>query len=154
MNYEELTHGILLDSWQWADVSAAGANLTAIEERMYQTWLQIGETLGCKSSSVAFEPINEPPVSDEADAGELNKINGIFLKALRDSGGFNAKRVVTLVGPNMDSIKTSQWFEAPTGYDNPWALQYHYYSPYDFIFGAWYVIILPTLPSLNVRAKG
>ncbi|KAI3316631.1 glycoside hydrolase family 5 protein [Xylariaceae sp. AK1471] len=130
------------DSWQWADVSVTGANLTAIEERMYQTWLQIGETLGCKASSVAFEPINEPPVNDEDDAAELNKINGIFLKALKDSGGFNSKRVVTLVGPNMDSIKTSQWFEAPTGYDNPWALQYHYYSPYDFIFGAWGKTIL------------
>ncbi|KAI0469465.1 putative cellulase [Xylaria cf. heliscus] len=125
------------DSWQWADVSASGANLTQIEERMYQTWLQIGEKLGCKSSSVAFEPINEPPVNTEEQAAELNKLNGIFLKALKDSGGFNTKRVVTLVGPSMDSIKTSQWFEAPTGYDNPWALQYHYYSPYDFIFSAW-----------------
>ncbi|KAI0803530.1 putative cellulase [Xylaria sp. FL0064] len=125
------------DSWQWADVSAAGANLTAIEERMYQTWLQIGETLGCKSSNAAFEPINEPPADTEEQAAELNKINGIFLQALKDSGGFNTQRVVTLVGASMDSIKTSQWFEAPTGYDNPWALQYHYYSPYDFIFSAW-----------------
>ncbi|KAI0453620.1 putative cellulase [Xylaria acuta] len=125
------------DSWQWADVSAAGANLTQIEERMHQTWLQIGEKLGCKSSSVAFEPINEPPVDTEEQATELNKLNGIFLQALKDSGGFNTQRVVTLVGPSMDSIKTSQWFEAPTGYDNPWALQYHYYSPYDFIFSAW-----------------
>ncbi|KAI0199277.1 glycoside hydrolase family 5 protein [Astrocystis sublimbata] len=125
------------DSWQWADVSVAGANLTQIEERMYQTWLQIGEKLGCKSSSVAFEPINEPPVNTEEQAAELNKLNGIFLQALKDSGGFNTQRVVTLVGPSMDSIKTSQWFEAPTGYDNPWALQYHYYSPYDFIFSAW-----------------
>ncbi|KAI0414759.1 putative cellulase [Xylaria grammica] len=130
------------DSWQWADVSAAGANLTAIEERMYQTWLQIGEKLGCKSSSVGFETINEPPVDTEEQATELNKINGIFLDALKASGGFNTKRVVTLVGPSMDSIKTSQWFEAPTGYDNPWALQYHYYSPYDFIFSAWGKTIL------------
>ncbi|KAI1274939.1 putative cellulase [Xylaria sp. FL0933] len=125
------------DSWMWADVSAQGANLTAIEERMYQTWLRIGETLGCKPSSVAFEPINEPPADTEQQAAELNKINGIFLQALKDSGGFNTQRVVTLVGASMDSIKTSQWFEAPTGYDNPWALQYHYYSPYDFIFSAW-----------------
>ncbi|KAI1422319.1 putative cellulase [Xylaria sp. FL1777] len=130
------------DSWQWADVSAAGANLTSIEERMYQTWLQIGEKLGCKSSRVGFEPINEPPVNTEEQAAELNKINGIFLEALKNSGGFNTERVVTLVGPSMDSIKTSQWFEAPTGYDNPWALQYHYYSPYDFIFSAWGKTIL------------
>lgn len=104
---------------------------------MYQTWFQIGEKLACKSSNVAFEPINEPPVNTQEQATELNKLNGIFLDALKNSGGFNTQRVVTLVGPSMDSIKTSQWFEAPTGYDNPWALQYHYYSPYDFIFGAW-----------------
>ncbi|KAI0533022.1 putative cellulase [Xylaria digitata] len=130
------------DSWQWADISAAGANLTAIEERIYQTWLQIGEKLGCKSSSVGFETINEPPINTEEQAAELNKINGVFLEALKASGGFNTERVVTLVGPSMDSIKTSQWFEAPTGYDNPWALQYHYYSPYDFIFSAWGKTIL------------
>ncbi|KAF2970842.1 hypothetical protein GQX73_g2797 [Xylaria multiplex] len=130
------------DSWQWADISAAGANLTAIEERMYQTWLQIGEKLGCKSSSVGFETINEPPINTEEQAAELNKVNGIFLEALKASGGFNTQRVVTLVGPSMDSIKTSQWFKAPTGYDNPWALQYHYYSPYDFIFSAWGKTIL------------
>ncbi|KAI0406162.1 putative cellulase [Xylaria palmicola] len=125
------------DSWQWADLSVSGENWTAIEERMHQTWLQIGEKLACKSSSVAFETINEPPVNTQEQAAELNKINGIFLEALKSSGGFNTKRVVTLVGPSMDSIKTSQWFKAPTGYDNPWALQYHYYSPYDFIFSAW-----------------
>ncbi|KAI1359286.1 putative cellulase [Xylaria arbuscula] len=125
------------DSWQWADISASGANWTAIEEQMTQTWLQIGETLGCQPSSVAFEPINEPPIETEEQAAELNKINGLFLEALKVSGGFNSERVVTLVGGSSDSVKTSQWFEAPTGYDNPWALQYHYYSPYDFIFSAW-----------------
>ncbi|KAI0870155.1 putative cellulase [Hypoxylon argillaceum] len=132
------------DSWQWADITATGANVTAIEERMYQTWLQIGSKLACKSSSVAFEPINEPPINTEEQATELNKINGIFLQALKDAGGFNTQRVVTLVGPSMDSVKTSQWFKAPTGYENPWALQYHYYSPYDFIFSAWGKTIVST----------
>ncbi|KAI1344347.1 endoglucanase B [Xylariaceae sp. FL0016] len=130
------------DSWEWADVSASGANLTMIEEKMYRTWVQIGETLACKSSMVALEPINEPPAEDAEDGAELNKINGIFLDALKASGGYNTQRVVTLVGGAMDSIKTSEWFVAPTGYDNPWALQYHYYSPYDFIFSAWGKTIL------------
>ncbi|KAI0127325.1 putative cellulase [Xylariales sp. AK1849] len=125
------------DSWEWADVSASGANLTMIEEKLYRTWVQIGETLGCKSSMVAFEPINEPPASTAADGAELNKINDLFLQALEESGGFNTQRVVTLVGGGEDSIKTSEWFVAPTGYSNPWGIQYHYYSPYDFIFGAW-----------------
>ncbi|KAI0520838.1 putative cellulase [Xylaria bambusicola] len=104
--------------------------------------LQISETLGCQPSSVAFEPINEPPIETAEQAAELNKVNGLFLEALKVSGGFNSERVVTLVGGSSDSIKTSQWFEAPKGYDNPWALQYHYYSPYDFIFSAWGKTIL------------
>ncbi|KAI2777462.1 glycoside hydrolase superfamily [Daldinia loculata] len=126
-----------LDSWEWADVTASEANVTMIEEKIYSAWLQIGETLGCRSSRLVFELINEPPANSAEDGSKINRINELFLKALADSGGFNAQRVVTLVGGSMDSIKTLNWFKAPTGYSNPWAIQYHYYSPYDFIFQAW-----------------
>ncbi|EAU29993.1 conserved hypothetical protein [Aspergillus terreus NIH2624] len=125
------------DSWQWADVTASGANLTMIEEKFYRLWYQIGTTLGCKSSLVAFEPINEPPCNSAEDAAEINKLNQIFLKAINDAGGFNPKRVVTLVGGGEDSVKTSQWFKLPSNITNPYAIQFHYYSPYDFIFSAW-----------------
>jgi endoglucanase len=117
------------DSWIWADVTQAGANLTMIEEKFYRAWYQIGQTLACKSSAVAFEPINEPPANTAADGAEINKLNGLFLQALKDSGGFNAERVVTLTGGGMDITKTTEWFVAPTGYTNPWGIQFHYYSP-------------------------
>lgn len=69
---------------------------------------------------------------------EINKLNGIFLEAISDAGGFNPKRVVTLVGVGEDSIKTSQWFKLPDfKFTNPYAIQFHYYSPYDFTFSAW-----------------
>lgn len=126
------------DSWIWADVSASGANYTMIEEKFYRLWYQIGTKLACKSSLVAFEPINEPPGTTADQAAELNKLNNIFLKAINDAGGFNSKRVVTLVGLGEDSIKTSTWFEPPnSSFSNPWGIQYHYYSPYDYIFSAW-----------------
>lgn len=125
------------DSTSWADVTAPGANLTMVEEKFYRLWYQAGTKLACKSSLVSFEPINEPPCNNAADAAEINKLNKIFLQAINDAGGFNSKRVVTLVGGGEDSVKTSQWFEAPVGFSNPWALQFHYYSPYDFIFSAW-----------------
>ena len=126
------------DSWIWADVTAANANYTEIEEKFYRLWYQIGTKLACKSSLLGFEPINEPPGTTQEHADEINKLNTLFLKALTDSGGFNSKRVVTLVGPGMDSIKTSQVFVAPPSKTtNPWGIQYHYYSPYDFIFAAW-----------------
>ncbi|RDW92869.1 putative extracellular endoglucanase [Aspergillus mulundensis] len=125
------------DSWEWADVTAAGADLAQIEEKFYRLWYQIGTTLACKSSLVAFESINEPPANTAEDGAEINKLNSIFLQAIADAGGFNSQRVVNLVGGGQDSIKTSQWFEVPEGITNPWAIQFHYYSPYDFIFSAW-----------------
>lgn len=100
-----------------------------IEEKFYRLWYQIGTKLGCKSNMVTFESINEPPVNNAQDAAELNKLNEIFLQAINKAGGFNSKRVVNLVGGGQDSIKTSQWFKAPTGFSNPYAIQFHYYSP-------------------------
>jgi endoglucanase len=118
------------DSTQWADVTQTNANFTAIEERFYALWYQIGTKLACKSSLVAFEPINEPPGSTAEDGAEINKLNGIFLQAINDAGGFNPQRVVTLVGPGEDGAKTSQFFKRPDAkFKNPWAIQYHYYSP-------------------------
>ncbi|KAJ5941726.1 Immunoglobulin E-set [Penicillium verrucosum] len=125
------------DSWIWADVTQSGANLTMIEEKFYSLWYQIGTKLACKSNLVAFEPINEPPCNTAADGTEINKLNQIFLQAINDAGGFNSQRVVTLVGGSQDSIKTADWFVAPSGFSNPYAIQFHYYSPYDFIFSAW-----------------
>ncbi|KAF2192468.1 glycoside hydrolase family 5 protein [Zopfia rhizophila CBS 207.26] len=126
------------DSWVWADITKSGANLTMIEEKFYRLWYQIGTKLACKGSQVAFEPINEPPGTTAEHGAEQNKLNDIFLKAINDAGGFNPQRVVTLVGSGEDGAKTSQWFKPPSStFKNPWAIQYHYYSPYDFIFSAW-----------------
>ena len=116
------------DSTQWADLTQANANITMIQEKFYAGWLQIARVLACKSSLVALEPINEPPASSAADVANLMKLNDLFLKALRDSGGFNAKRVVTLSGPGMDLTK-SPLFVRPVNISNPWAFQFHYYSP-------------------------
>jgi len=127
------------DSWIWADITKADANITAIEERFYRLWYQIGVKLACKPSLVAFEPINEEPGTTEEHGKQVNKLNEIFLTAINEAGGYNPDRVVTLVGAGEDGAKTTLWFKRPDEkrFKNPWALQYHYYSPYDFIFGAW-----------------
>ncbi|KAF3045577.1 hypothetical protein E8E12_010135 [Didymella heteroderae] len=126
------------DSWTWADYTQANANITAIEERLYKTWVQIGQKLACKGEKVAFETINEIPGTTEAHGKEVNRLNNIMLQAINQAGGFNPKRVVNLVGSREDGEQTSLWFEPPdTKYKNPWGIQYHYYSPYDFIFAAW-----------------
>jgi endoglucanase len=125
------------DSWTWADVTQASANYTQIEEKFYRLWYQIGTKLACKSSLLAYEPINEPPGTTAAHAAELRKLEDLFLKAITDAGGFNPQRVVTLNGPQENSDLTSQYFVRPTNITNPWVIQYHYYSPYPFIFSAW-----------------
>ena len=71
-----------------------------------------------------------PPGETAEHGAQLNKLNNIFLQAIADAGGFNAQRVVTLSGSMQDSVKTSQWFKRPDAkFKNPWAIQYHYYSP-------------------------
>ncbi|RDW62026.1 hypothetical protein BP6252_11459 [Coleophoma cylindrospora] len=126
------------DSWIWADVSASGANYTLIEEKFAASWSQIGARFACKSSKLIFEPINEPPGTTQAHADELNKLNQIFLKSINDAGGYNPQRVVSLVGLQMNAALTAQYFVRGTTYSSqPWGLQFHYYSPYDFIFEAW-----------------
>ncbi|QDS68114.1 hypothetical protein FKW77_010191 [Venturia effusa] len=127
------------DSWEWFDFSkdASANNVATLSAKFSALWTQIGTKLACKSSLVAFEPINEPPGSTKEHGDVLNKMNGVFLKAIADAGGWNEKRVVTLVGLGEDSVKTSQWFKKPEGnWTNPWALQYHYYSPWGFVFAA------------------
>ncbi|PMD33127.1 glycoside hydrolase family 5 protein [Hyaloscypha variabilis F] len=126
------------DSWIWADVTQSNANLTQIEEKFSRLWSQIATRFACKSSKLIFEPINEPPGTTQTDADNLNKLNALFLEAINAAGGFNPNRVVSLSGPGMDSVKTSQFFTRPTVYPNqPWGIQFHYYSPYDFVMSAW-----------------
>lgn len=90
------------DSWAWADISSSGGkNTTLIREKFYSGWLQIATKLACKPSTVAFEPINEPPGSTAEDAEQLMGLNDLFVQALRDSGGYNKDRVITLSALNM-----------------------------------------------------
>ncbi|KAK3326006.1 glycoside hydrolase superfamily [Apodospora peruviana] len=127
---------VIKDSWNWADVSKPNANQTLIREKFSAAWLQIAEKLACKPATVAFEPINEPAGSTETDSENLMKLNDLFLAALQESGGFNPQRVVTLSGLGMSGDKVHM-FKKPGNMTNPWAFQFHYYSPYDFTFAAW-----------------
>lgn len=103
---------------------------TEIYPRFYKLWYQIGKKLACKSHLVAFEPINEAPGDQNPEHGAIiNKYNEIFLEAIADAGGHNRKRYITLVGTGEDSVKTSLYFQRPENITNPWAIQFHYYSP-------------------------
>ncbi|KAJ4403321.1 hypothetical protein N0V85_005120 [Neurospora sp. IMI 360204] len=106
------------DSWAWADVSSASAkNITLIRVKFYSGWLQIATHLACKPSTVAFEPINEPPGSTAEDAEKLMGLNDLFVKALRESGGWNAQRAwgKTVWGSESDKAAVVADLEAVRG---------------------------------------
>ncbi|KAH7078428.1 glycoside hydrolase superfamily [Paraphoma chrysanthemicola] len=126
------------DSWTWADLTKSDTNVTLVEEKLYKLWYQIGTKLACKGSQLAFETVNEIPGTTAEHGAVINRLNTILLQAINDAGGFNPQRVVTLVGAGEDGLKTTQWFKRPDAkFKNPWGIQYHYYSPYDFVFAAW-----------------
>ncbi|KAH9863305.1 hypothetical protein IAQ61_009582 [Plenodomus lingam] len=127
------------DSTTWADLTSASTNVTQVEERVAALWYQIGTKLACVSEKVAFETINEIPGTTAEHGAVVNRLNTIMLEQVNRAGGFNGKRVVTLVGAGEDGYKTINWFKRPDAskYKNPWGIQYHYYSPYDFVFAAW-----------------
>lgn len=126
------------DSWLSFDLGAQRANYTQYEDKFYHLWYQIGVKLGCKSNLVAFEALNEPAGSTAEHAAQLNKMMQIFVKAINDAGGHNSQRVVVLGGLGNNAANTAQWFEPPSqNVTNPWAITFHYYSPWDFVADAW-----------------
>ncbi|KAE9371779.1 glycoside hydrolase family 5 protein [Stipitochalara longipes BDJ] len=110
------------DSWSWLDPTAASANLTLMQEKLYRLWYQVGNKLACKSNLLAFEALNEPSRSSSSDAAFLTSLQETFIRAINDAGGFNSRRVIVLV----------QYFQRPSAnITNPWALTYHYYGPFN-----------------------
>lgn len=43
------------DSWTWADYTQANADVATIEDRLYKTWVQIGQKLACKGEKVVSQ---------------------------------------------------------------------------------------------------
>jgi endoglucanase len=56
----------------WLDPTVPNANFTMMQEKFYALWYQVGSTLGCKSSLVGFEALNEPAGSSASDAKQYS----------------------------------------------------------------------------------
>jgi endoglucanase len=126
------------DSWSWLNPDATGFDRTVALAKFYRLWYQVGTTLGCKSSLLAFETINEPSgnTTDPADGDFVNQLHANMVKAISDAGGFNADRVVILCGLS-DGYDTAKAFlELPPNMTNPWALTWHMYGPWAFTAAA------------------
>jgi endoglucanase len=126
------------DSWSWLNPDVAGLNRTQALAKFYRLWYQAGTTLGCKSSLLAFETINEPSgnTTSPEDGESVNQLHANMVKAISDAGGFNKDRLVILCGLS-DGYDTAKAFlQLPANMTNPWALTWHMYNPWSFTAAA------------------
>ncbi|CAE6456724.1 unnamed protein product [Rhizoctonia solani] len=126
------------DSWNWADMAGPKPDIDARKAKFEKLWQQYATLLKDKSERVIFESINEPTGSTQADAEIVNDLNQRFTNIVKNSGGNNAQRVVSLPGLNDNALYLTQWFKPPTGYPaDKWSVQFHYYNPWDFVMNQW-----------------
>lgn len=124
------------DSWRWLKTEMR-QNKEETMRKLEKLWAQIGERFKDYSEKLIFETINEPGYDgySEQEAGEIqNEVNERVLKVIRDSGGFNDKRLVVLPPLWTDTYKM-RYFRAPK--DPYIIIGVHYYSPWDFTANWW-----------------
>ncbi|CAE6426583.1 unnamed protein product [Rhizoctonia solani] len=126
------------DSWDWADMSGSKPDIDARKAKFEKLWQQLATVLKDKNERLVFESLNEPVGSTQADANVLNDLNLRFANVVRNTGGNNPQRVLSLPGLNDNSQYLTQWFTAPNNYtSDKWTVQFHYYSPWDFTSNSW-----------------
>ncbi|GAB1521784.1 hypothetical protein RhiTH_004881 [Rhizoctonia solani] len=126
------------DSWDWADMSGSKPDIDARKAKFEKLWQQLATVLKDKNERLIFESLNEPVGSTQSDANVLNDLNLRFTNVVRNTGGNNPQRVLSLPGLNDNAQYLNQWFIAPNNYtSDKWTVQFHYYSPWDFTSNSW-----------------
>ncbi|KAG8683486.1 hypothetical protein FRC08_014258, partial [Ceratobasidium sp. 394] len=92
------------DSWQWVDTSGTASNIDTIKAKFEKLWTQLATTLKDKNEKLLFESINEPVGSTQDAANLVNDLNARFLNIVRNTGGNNPQRVVSLPGLNDNAL--------------------------------------------------
>lgn len=125
------------DSWIWLSKEMKENKEKAIK-KLEKLWLQIADRFKNYSEKLIFEIINEPSYEgySEMEAGEIqNEVNERILKIIRNSGGYNHKRLVVIPPLSTDSYKAVKYLIPP---DDPnIIIGIHYYSPWDFVANWW-----------------
>lgn len=115
-----------------------GSALTAQLPRFEALWKQIAQHFAYWPPQLVFEIINEP--QGEMTDTDVNTLNNAILPIIRDSGGFNATRIVIIGADNYNSMYTLQdgVFSVPS---DPYIIvNFHDYNPWTFAgesIGAW-----------------
>ncbi|CAE6532783.1 unnamed protein product [Rhizoctonia solani] len=124
--------------WNNPHMSGSKSDLDARKAKFEKLWTQVATLLKDKNERLLFESLNEPVGSTQADANVLNDLNLRFLNIVRNTGGNNPQRVLSLPGLNDNAQYLTQWFVPPSNYSSDkWTVQFHYYSPWDFTSNSW-----------------
>ncbi|KAG8900861.1 ATP-dependent RNA helicase, partial [Tulasnella sp. 408] len=124
------------DSWEWFDM---GSPTVEKQQKFEDLWTQIAARFSLKSERLIFEALNEPAGGGtKANADAYNNANLQFQNIVRNSGGYNKNRITSLEPLNGNSDYGNAWFyKIPAGWGDKWSYQFHFYSPYDFLWNAW-----------------
>lgn len=124
----------------WLSLDEEDLDQTA--EELKAIWTQIAERFKDRDSHLLFEGMNEPRTQGSAgewsggtpnERGAVNRLNGVFLDAVRATGGENATRCLILCTyGNNASLAAMRDLKR---YDDPnIAVALHLYTPYVFTF--------------------
>ncbi|KAG8918358.1 hypothetical protein FRC02_002429, partial [Tulasnella sp. 418] len=124
------------DSTDWADMSK---QLPGQVDKFEKLWSQVATRFKKKSEKLIFESLNEPAGSpdNQATADLYNDLNARFQKIVRTSGGYNAKRIISVPPLHSNIEMGNLYFKTPPLPDPYWTYQAHYYTPWDFISNWW-----------------
>jgi len=121
------------DSWQWADFTTDPDTLPERMNKFERLWIQIADRFKNKSEKLILEPLNEPVgSSSQVNAEKYNVANQKFVDIVRNSGGHNKDRLLTIPGLNTNIQRTVDWWKEPVNVGN-YILHVHDYDPWAFI---------------------
>ncbi|KAG8919162.1 hypothetical protein FRC02_001853 [Tulasnella sp. 418] len=111
------------DSWEWADLSKYTPGQV---DKFEKLWTQIATRFKNKSEKLIFESLNEPAGSpdNQVTADLYNDLNTRFLNIVRNSGGYNAKRITSLPSLHTSIELGNLYFKDPPAGDDYWTYQY------------------------------
>ncbi|KAG8918052.1 hypothetical protein FRC02_002681 [Tulasnella sp. 418] len=111
------------DSWEWADLSTYTPGQV---DKLEKLWTQIATRFNAKSEKLIFESLNEPAGSpdNQVTADLYNDLNTRFLNIVRNSGGYNAKRITSLPSLHTNIELGNLYFKDPPAGTDYWTYQY------------------------------
>uniref|UniRef100_A0A7C3RW66 Endoglucanase n=1 Tax=Dictyoglomus thermophilum TaxID=14 RepID=A0A7C3RW66_DICTH len=125
------------DSWRWLSKEMKQDKEETMR-KLEKLWEQIAKRFKDYSEKLIFEIINEPTYEgfSEEEAGKIqNEVNERILKLIRNSGGFNDKRLLVIPPLLTDTYKAEKYLIPPK--DENIIIGIHYYSPWDFVANWW-----------------